>query len=503
VLQFWRNPEFVRHVRAELRPPRAITAGFLALVVCALVGLGCWASEHENLRVFFRTFHGWLVGIQFVGLAFWCASGCGQAITRERELKTYDFLRTTRLTAGEIVVGKVLGAPIMGYFVVGCTLPISLVVGALGGYSLRTLVGVYVLLAGLSLFVSLAGLWLSMLLEKSSSAAVAFLTLLPIAWTLSLAYSPFSGLGSLSALPTIFLLYGLRDKMALFRPTLFGMTIPGLVASLLLYAALGAWLVLMLVRNLKKDREQIVMLSRWQAVGFGAFLNVLFYAFLNPQALTLTTTYGTIRPEEVATLAMGMNGLFIFVVGLTTLAPHERLKVWWRRRTAGEEKYFSESGLSWPWLIAVALVAYVLLVAEAGGLRSAIPLEHWHLGRAAIELLVLLIFAVRDVQFLQWCNVTRMKRPLVKGVLYLMLYYFAVLMVGFVVAVTTGSESNMAFDALTPYGPFMTQGAALARLSPAVYVGMGVQIAFILLILKAIAVRLSRPVISGAATAAA
>jgi hypothetical protein len=502
VLKFWRNPEFVRHVRAELRPPRAITAAFLAIVLCALVGLGCWASEHENLRNFFRTFHAWLVGMQFVGLAFWCASGCGQAISRERELKTYDFLKTTRLTAGEITVGKILGAPIMGYFVVGCMLPISLVAGALGGYGVGTLAGVYILLVAFALFVSLVGLWLSTLLEKSSSAAVALLILLPIAWTLSLTYSPFSGLGSLNPLATIFSLYGVKVGGAFHRPTLFGITILSLVASLLLYAAFGAWLVLMLVRNLKKDREQIVLLSRWQAVGFGAFLNVLLYAFLNPKALTGTMT-NSIRPEEVATIAMAMNGLFIFVVGLTTLAPHERLKVWWRRRATGEEKYFSSSGLSWPWLIAVAVVAYVLLVAEAAGLRSAIPLERWHLGRAAIELLVLLIFAVRDVLFLQWCNVTRMKRPLVKGVLYLMLYYFAVLMFGLVVAVTTGSKSNMVFDALTPYGPFMTEGAGLARLSPAIYVGMVVQIAFILLILKAVAVRLSRPAISGPAAAAA
>lgn len=259
----------------------------------------------------------------------------------------------------------------------------------------------------------------------------------------------------------------------------------------------------MLVRNLKKDREQIILLSRWQAVGFGAFLNVLFYAFLNPQALTATATYHTIRPEEVATLAMAMNGLFIFAVGLTTLAPHERLKVWWRRRAAGKEKYLSESGLSWPWLTAVAAVAYVLLVAEAAGLRSALPFERWHLSRAAIQLLVLLIFATRDVLFLQWCNVTRLKRPLVEGVLYLMLYYFAVSILGIVVAATTGTERNMVFDALTPYGPFMTQGAGLARFSAAIYFGMGLQIAFILLILKAIATRLSRPAISGAAATGA
>lgn len=503
MLRFWRNPEFVRHVRAELRPPRAITAGFLSVVICALVGLSCWGAERDNLREFFRAFHSWMLGIQYVVLGMWCASNCGQAIARERELKTYDFLKTTRLSAGEILVGKLLGSPIMGYFVVGCTVPISFIMGVLGGYGLGTLAGAYILLLAFAFFAGLLGLWLSMLLEKSTSAAVGLLALMPIGWTYSLSYTPFSGLGTLSVLPTIFWLYGVRNESTMGRQTLFGVPTPPLFLSLLLYAAFGAWLVLMLVRNLKKDREQARLLSRWQAVGFGAFLNVLLYAFLDPKTLTLKAAYGSMRPEDVSNLAMGLNGLFLFAVGLATLVPHERLKVWWRHRERGEEGHFSESGLPWPWLIAVAVVAYVLFVAEAAGLRSVVGLDRWHLGRAAIQLLMLLIFAVRDVMFLQWCNLTRMKRPLVKGVLYLMLYYFAVLIVGVVVSATTSGESNLVFDVLTPYGPFLAAEGESARLSAATYVGMVVQLAFILLVLKAIFNRLGRPAIARAATAAA
>ena len=50
-MSFWENPEFVRHVRAELRPARTLSTGVLALVICSLVGLSCWGSTgRERLR---------------------------------------------------------------------------------------------------------------------------------------------------------------------------------------------------------------------------------------------------------------------------------------------------------------------------------------------------------------------------------------------------------------------------------------------------------------------
>ena len=501
MLRFWRNPEYVRHVRAELRPPRSITAGLLALVICALVGLSCWSAERNDLREFFRLFHTWLVGIQFTLLGFWCASNCGQAISRERELKTYDFLKTTRLTSTELMIGKLLGAPVMAYFVVGCSLPVSLLAGILGGYGAGTLLGVYALLMVFALFIGLLGLWISMLLEKSSSAAVGLLALFPIAWSFSFAYSPLPGFGALSIFPAILSLYKADADIARAKPTLFGVTTPFFVLTILLYAAFGAWLALMLVRNLKKDREQIRLLSRWQAVGFAAFLNILFYAFLDPSRLTGKGD-NTVRPEDMVGIATALNGCILFLVGLATLTPHEKLKAWWRRRCARQEGYFSESGLPWPWLVAAALVAYALLAAEALGMRGAITLDRWHLGTAALQLLVLLIFATRDILFLQWCNLTGMKRPLVKGFLYLCLYYIAVSIFAGVASIGASSTGTFVFQLFTPWGSFLAEGRALTGM-PGVWAGLGLQLFLIMVVLRAIAGRLQRPATIPAGAAAA
>ena len=222
MLKFWRNPEFVRHARAELRAPRAISAGLLALVICALVGLASWAAEHEKLTVFFKYFHGWLVGLQFTFAGFWAASTCGQAISRERELKTYDFLKTTRLTPAEIMIGKVAGVPILAYFIVACTLPVSLLTGFWAGYKPLTLFAVYVLLLAFVLFVSLLGLTFSMVLEKSASAVLALLIILPMTGFYGLGSSPFPGFGAISILPAIFELYVVGDGTDMRIPTLFG-----------------------------------------------------------------------------------------------------------------------------------------------------------------------------------------------------------------------------------------------------------------------------------------
>ena len=50
MLKFWRNPEFVRHMRSELRPARAITVGLVVLLLCALIGLACWSQQQSILE---------------------------------------------------------------------------------------------------------------------------------------------------------------------------------------------------------------------------------------------------------------------------------------------------------------------------------------------------------------------------------------------------------------------------------------------------------------------
>ena len=495
MLRFWRNPEFVRYLRAELRGPRAVSVGLVTVVICALVGLTSWGTAHAVNLQFFRSFHVRLTVIQYLVLGLWCAGSCGVAITRERELKTYDFLRTTRLTAGGLLVGKVLGVPLIGYFAVACSLPVSIVAGILGGFSVGMILGNLLVLLVFGLFVALVGLWLSMLLEKTSAAAATLLILFPLGVGFSFAYGPFPGFGAISVFAPLLTLYKTDADLSGVTPTIFGAPTHFLVLTLFLYATLGGWLVLMLVRNLKKDREQVRLLSRWQAVGFVAFLNVLYYAFLNPNSLAQQpfASTGSISPREVSNAAILLNATVLILVGVATLTPQERLKVWWRRRLAGQEKYFSPNGLPWPYLAVGAAIAYAMLVAEAAGLRSAAPLNTWRLGSTAIQMLVFLVFITRDVLFLQWCNLTRLKRPVFKGFLYLCLYYIATGIIGLVVGTVSNPASEFIFGLTMPFAA-LSWKSLVPRELPGLYVGLVLQVVVVVLLLQLISRRLSRPV---------
>lgn len=492
MLRFWRNPEFVRFLRAELRAPRAITVGLVVVVICSLVGLSCWGAQEAVNTEFFRNFHLWLMGIQYLVLGLWCAGTCGSAVTRERELKTYDFLRTTRLTAGELVVGKVLGVPIMGYFAAACSLPISIVTGILGGYSVGVILANILLMVFFALFVALVGLWLSMLLEKTSAAAAALLILFPLGVGFSFAYSAFPGIGAISIFAPLLSLYKADSDLAKVVPTIFGVSTHFLPLTLFLYTTLGAWFVVMLVRNLKKDREQVRLLSRWQAVGFVAFLNLLYYAFLDPQMLAQPIySRSAISPRDVSNLAIVLNGVLLVLIGLATLAPQERLKVWWRRRMAGQDKYLSPDGLPWPWLAIAAVIAYAMLAAEAAGMRGAMPLSAWQLGNAAIQMLAFLVFITRDILFLQWCNLTHMKRPVFKGFLYLCLYYAAAGIIGAVVGTVSEAAAGFIFGLTMPFTALAWKSLAPADV-PGLYLGLVLQAGVAVFLLRPISRRLSR-----------
>ena len=191
--RIWTNPEFVRHRRAELRPVRAFTVAAVVLLLCVLLGLACWSYQENMLESIRRgaeaypteawkhrladaeshfaqytwmLFYRWLVGLQGVALTFWTLFSCAQSVSGERDRKTWDFQRTTRLTSTEILIGKLLGEPVLIYFAVLCAAPVTVIAGLGAGLSIGIVVSVLVFLAVVSMFLGLGGMWLSTLLES-------------------------------------------------------------------------------------------------------------------------------------------------------------------------------------------------------------------------------------------------------------------------------------------------------------------------------------------------
>ena len=373
-MRIWSNPEFVRHRRAELRPVRAITVGAVVLVVCVLLGLACWsfqqqlveglrrgveyygtdvwrqrlANAEQNLsRGTWLLFYKWLIGIQGAALTFWTLFSCAQSVSGERDRKTWDFQRVTRLTPAEILIGKLLGEPVLIYFAVLCAAPVTLIAGLAGGLSFGTVISVFAFLALTSLFLGLGGMWLSTLLESRTRAVGLIGALAFYGFTLGTYGFRDTGLPGLAALSPLMVNHYLRggndSPWHRSLPVLFGHDVPWLLMGVLLCGSFSAWLATMLVRNLKRDYQEIRPLSRWQAVACAAFLNFLIYALLRPSS---APDFGWFtNAKAIAAFAVAMNGLILFLMGLATLTPQERLKIWRRNRATANAAVFAEDGL--------------------------------------------------------------------------------------------------------------------------------------------------------------
>ena len=515
MLKFWRNPEFVRHVRAELRPARAVLVAVVVLFLCALIGLACWSQRqellenaeqnarpygdrwttyleqlrHDNARQTWLLLCKWLLGLQAGLVTFWSLFMCAQSVSGERDHKTWDFQRTTSLTPAEITVGKLLGEPVLAYFAALCVLPITFLSGAVGGVSIWTLLAGYIGLIACALFLGLCALWLSTLLETRSRGLGLIGALGLYGFTLGthgFAMSWFPGLAAFSPLTGLHTILELKfEGNREVAPVLFGHAVPWLLMSLLLYASFGAWVTVMLLRNLKRDYSDIRPLSRWQAVGCVAFLNFVFYALFRSGG-------SAVKSDTLATFMVSLNGAILFLVGLASLTPQERLKVWWRARAEGTSSMFSEDGLPWPWLVLSAIVAYGLMAWGLVAWRLSLDFQSGSLRSAAIQLLVVLIFITRDILFIQWCTLTRFRQPVVKGFLFLCLYYGAATVMIALTSISGESAATATMNVLTPVGIFDPR-TEWGHFYTSLYGGMALQVGLIAVILVAISNRLGRP----------
>jgi hypothetical protein len=290
--------------------------------------------------------------------------------------------------------------------------------GIAAGYHPMRVMSVYLFLPFLALFLSLVALLVSMLASKLQTGfglavvPLSVLSLLP-----GLGSSPLPGLAGGSPIYVVAELLGNGRDVYARDAVLFGFPVSLAVAACILYATFGAWVFIMLLRNIKKEHGDVRLLSRVQLIGFSLFCNVVLYAFLDARAQS---------PGVIMTLVFLLNGVLLYVIGMMALTPPERLREWWRSTRGRPWAIFAEDGISWPWVAVVAVAAILLyglanlaLLGDAGsGVEG--------MKRVTMSLVIVALFAVRDSLFLQWCQFLRFKQPMVVGGLYIGLYYLVV-----------------------------------------------------------------------------
>jgi hypothetical protein len=412
------NPELVRCCRAQLRPGRMVALGG----ICAALSL---ATGFAMAYGFYRRPREWgmpllQLALVFQGLALCLGGGlaCLQSISREKEMNTFDFQRVTRLTPLELAVGKLFGAPALMYFVVLCLLPAALT-GAWAGRARPSFVlaSYLVILLG-SIATHAFALMISLFIERGTAPA-GVLLLLVLAGFLSF---PDFGTFAVGPLTPFFVASLVEETSWAVAPAeaavgqlrlvdvFFGQRVHHVWALVVICLTFTAWFLLGVARNIKRDPACYELFTPGQSLGLVLYFNLLMIGFFQRRQYTA---------DQSASLMLGINLTFFMALGLILLRNRERV----RRRLRQRGAALGWGDALWP---APYLLAGVLLV---GGLVIAMASwQHVWKGQLALapalyRLGFVALWVTRDVLYLQWVCLTRIRRPLTMGVLYLVVFY--------------------------------------------------------------------------------
>jgi ABC-type transport system involved in multi-copper enzyme maturation permease subunit len=179
---FVENPVFYKELRSHLLSRRQSRGARAATVVIAalMVALLYYACVRTVLRGHMegRDLFAAISYVQLTLLVFLAPSLTANAITQEREQQTWNMLLLTRLTADEIVMGKLLARLAPAAILLAVFVPLGLFAVFMGGVPVSVLLLSYLLLAATGIFYGVIGLFCSWALRRTSVATSASSTVI-------------------------------------------------------------------------------------------------------------------------------------------------------------------------------------------------------------------------------------------------------------------------------------------------------------------------------------
>lgn len=367
-------PDIYRYQRSELAPRRLWIAGLTLTAVAVLL----FASTRSPVQR--STLLGVLLYLEGL-ILFYGASRVAISIPKERDDKTWDFQRLTPLRGWEIALGKLLGAPVLAFFLSALLVPWVLAAGLTGGTT-----------------VSLGDALFTQIQMAAGAFAVYSGALLVSAHSPGKKISPLSMIAIL-----VFLLYVPGLTMSALRAgssPFFGADLPGRLVFFLTALAFGGWMLAGAVWRLGQDLREPRRF--WRLPAFQIFL--LFY---------LAGFYWSPKPgDHVGYLLLGP----VSVAFVAALSRSERAD-YWRAWLAPENRdlWWDDMPL---WITGLlSLAGLAALGALVGAAFPDFP------GRGFRPLILVPLFVARDLFFLQWCRFTRSRSPEVMAILYLAIAY--------------------------------------------------------------------------------
>lgn len=186
ILTDWRewNPQVVRELKGRLnRRIFGIILGFSAIIQCIIVGVyseqTCIEVSLEGGECLHReTVIKWEFAFQtlsFMLPLLLLAGGVyllSSDLMKEQRIGTLDFLRLSPQSSQNILLGKLLGVPILLYLGVGLAIPLHLISAIAAGVPLLWFLGFYAVMAALGTFLYTASLLNALLISRGQYQAI-------------------------------------------------------------------------------------------------------------------------------------------------------------------------------------------------------------------------------------------------------------------------------------------------------------------------------------------
>jgi hypothetical protein len=324
-----------------------------------------------------------ILGLQAAVLLIYGAQRIASSISRERADRTWDFQRLTPQSSWDIVLGKLLGAPLFAYVLAAAFVPWLFVAQAVDHA-----VPLDVALRTLSLLVSITFGVLAIALMGSAYAerdrnAIA------------------NTMGALLGFMGLLTIQGMVGKTPLGRlphdADFYGIRVAPDVLMMFTAAGFGAWALAAAAWRVGRDLLEPRRVWRLPA----------FMAFLAWYTVGLTTETPGYQAGVTAITAVTASLAVLYVAALSN---RESIDDWKRWASAKASDRLNRASL---WVVGLVTVAGIAAVVAA-----LLPI-----GSAGRTVLLLPLFAARDLCFLQWCRLTNSRRPDAMAMIYLAMAY--------------------------------------------------------------------------------
>jgi ABC-type transport system involved in multi-copper enzyme maturation permease subunit len=182
-LRAWltRNPVVLKELRGRMRGPRAfvvlttyllLMSGFVTLLYVVYVASTNDVYSNPGGQLIGKFVFGAVVGIELLLVCFIAPAFTAGAISGEREHQTYDLLRTTLLTASQLVFGKLASALSYILLLLIAALPLQSLAFLLGGVALEEVIIATVLLVATAFLFGTSGVFFSSFMRRTLASTV-------------------------------------------------------------------------------------------------------------------------------------------------------------------------------------------------------------------------------------------------------------------------------------------------------------------------------------------